>query len=468
MIVFIMMVVVTFLTLSSSQSSSSSSSPSMYVNASAPTVVSNDVDGVDDTAKEGEDYETKSTSSTNNKIITNINQYRFVHKTIIIPHDDKKFRGGEDSASTSNHMLIVADGVGGWASKGINPGLYSSLLTKTILNKFLATLSSKIHMTIDDPKHNNKNYLTELVHESNHEAADKHLGSATCTVLRLLNSNLLETLNVGDSGYSIHRRVTSENKQEDGSSTSSSSSSSSSSGLLLNDSLEVVYASIPGQKGFNYPYQLGGKYGDIVAKVADGPRTHELNDKDIIIVVSDGVSDNIQPYQYHDCINEWTWSTSNLDKYPNIDLFNKQYEGYYEENELISYSIVADCIARKAYRLGKDKSYDSPFAQSAKSYGKRYVGGKHDDITVTVAQIEKAIYNKNTMEYEFSMNIDQDDDPHYKESIKIYKDSDGDIGLASELPKQSTILHTLLFEVNSANGANGENIEKKSGDGGEL
>ena len=51
---------------------------------------------------------------------TNIGAY-FVHKTVIIPHDDKKYRGGEDAAATSSHLLVVADGVGGWASSNVNP-----------------------------------------------------------------------------------------------------------------------------------------------------------------------------------------------------------------------------------------------------------------------------------------------------------------------------------------------------------
>ena len=54
---------------------------------------------------------------------------------------------------------------------------------------------------------------------------------------------------------------------------------------------------------------------------------------------------------------------------------------------LQSYGLVADCIARKAYQLGKDKSFFSPFAKGAADSGKKYIGGKHDDITITVAQI---------------------------------------------------------------------------------
>jgi hypothetical protein len=54
-----------------------------------------------------------------------------------------------------------------------------------------------------------------------------------------------------------------------------------------------------------------------------------------------------------------------------------------------SYGQVADCIARKAYKLGKDESYNSPFAKGAKKAGRYFAGGKHDDITITVAQLFK-------------------------------------------------------------------------------
>jgi hypothetical protein len=39
----------------------------------------------------------------------------FESKTIIIPHDDKIDRGGEDSAHVCDTLITVADGVGGWA-----------------------------------------------------------------------------------------------------------------------------------------------------------------------------------------------------------------------------------------------------------------------------------------------------------------------------------------------------------------
>ncbi len=40
----------------------------------------------------------------------------FESRTIIIPHDEKIHRGGEDSAHATDTMIAVADGVGGWAN----------------------------------------------------------------------------------------------------------------------------------------------------------------------------------------------------------------------------------------------------------------------------------------------------------------------------------------------------------------
>jgi protein phosphatase PTC7 len=345
---------------------------------------------------------------------------RLVHKTIIIPHDDKKFRAGEDAASTTDHMLVVADGVGGWANKGVNPGLYSRKLTETIASIF-SSMSPSEQAAVD---------LKKLVHKSNHIAADAHLGSATCTVVRLKDATTLETLNVGDSGYSIHRRVVSENPGE--------------------FELEVVYASVPGQKGFNFPYQLGGQYGDQIYEpnVTDGPNTHELQDKDVIVVVSDGIIDNMDPHEYHDCIRRYQWSDSLFGDEVKT-AFHARYKGYFDDKELVSYSAVADCIARKAYFLGKDRSYHSPFARSAANYGKQFVGGKHDDITVVVAQVEFAHVHPRTGEEIFILDLEKDD-PHKTESISVYKDSDGPIEGLDKLPTMESILRGILDGVDPA------------------
>ena len=59
----------------------------------------------------------------------------FLSKTIIIPHDEKKHRGGEDAAAADEYTLIVADGVGGWGNYGIDPGLFSKSLVSKVLKR---------------------------------------------------------------------------------------------------------------------------------------------------------------------------------------------------------------------------------------------------------------------------------------------------------------------------------------------
>ena len=327
--------------------------------------------------KDGDDTVRPTSSSSSS---TDNDSFRFVHKTVIIPHDQKKHRGGEDAAATSDQLLVVADGVGGWASKGVNPGLYSKLLTKTIVDLFEE--KKKIQQSSDDKK-----FLVELVHQANHIAAGQHLGSATCTTVQLTGPNKLQTLNIGDSGYSIHR--------------------------YTDGMWEVVYASIPGQKQFNFPHQIGGQYGDVVAEVAE-EATHTLQPGDIIILYSDGVSDNLYPEEYHDCLNRYYMAS---------------------ETRLVSHSLVADCIARQAYVLGKDKTFDSPFAQGAREVGKRYLGGKHDDITVTVAHVVSSFSASSGPS--LAPTDDVDDDPYYKESIFLYT---GDVAGKDDLPTMEQIL----------------------------
>ena len=47
----------------------------------------------------------------------------------IIPHPDKMEKGGEDAYWANDKLLAIADGVGGWNSRGIDPSLYSRELT---------------------------------------------------------------------------------------------------------------------------------------------------------------------------------------------------------------------------------------------------------------------------------------------------------------------------------------------------
>ena len=363
----------------------------------------------------------------------------FRHKTVIIPHDSKKHRGGEDAASSSDTVLVVADGVGGWARHNVNPGLYSRLLTQTVVELATATPPAG-----DDANGKNSS-LIEVVHKANWIAAEKHLGSATCTTLQITGPTTMSTLNIGDSGYSIHRVVDGSQSSDNGS-TPEADDDEKSQGNIWNKltrrfgrqnavkknnvqyerGIELIYASEPGQKSFNYPHQLGGQYGDEVADVAVS-ETHEMENGDIIVVYSDGVSDNVDPQEFHTCLTTYLKDDQ---KAVTDDDDDESVKNAKAEEAFVSYSLVADCIARTAYELGKNDKFDSPFAKGARAagWGDDYTGGKHDDISVIVSQF---FVGSPTASASSRREEEDDEDPHYTESIYIYT---GPVPPLSELP----------------------------------
>ena len=50
----------------------------------------------------------------------------------MIPKFNKIEKGGEDAFVAKEKLIVVADGVGGWVSSGIDPGLFSKKLCKNI------------------------------------------------------------------------------------------------------------------------------------------------------------------------------------------------------------------------------------------------------------------------------------------------------------------------------------------------
>lgn len=52
-----------------------------------------------------------------------------------IPHVSKRHRGGEDAWLANDDLLVVADGVGGWARHGIDSGEYSKQLVHNIFEE---------------------------------------------------------------------------------------------------------------------------------------------------------------------------------------------------------------------------------------------------------------------------------------------------------------------------------------------
>jgi len=45
-------------------------------------------------------------------------------------------KGGEDAWTASSNLIVVSDGVGGWANHGVDPGLFSKQLVRDIKHLF--------------------------------------------------------------------------------------------------------------------------------------------------------------------------------------------------------------------------------------------------------------------------------------------------------------------------------------------
>lgn len=73
-------------------------------------------------------------------------RYRLRYGSYMIPHPDKVAKGGEDACYASDNLIAVADGVGGWADHGIDPGLYSKKLIELMKEMFNNPLAQKTYI----------------------------------------------------------------------------------------------------------------------------------------------------------------------------------------------------------------------------------------------------------------------------------------------------------------------------------
>lgn len=89
-----------------------------------------------------------------------------------------------------------------------------------------------------------------------------------------------------------------------------------------------------------------------------------MHDGDVVIMATDGLFDNLYDPDILACLETSTAGSSNMDQ-----------------------TQVANCLATKAEKLSFDKKYKSPFEVNAKAVGRKHPGGKKDDITVIVSEI---------------------------------------------------------------------------------
>ena len=196
----------------------------------------------------------------NNRTLLNTN-YGFNVSVGVKPHPAKRHKGGEDAFFLYNNIscsaIGVADGVGGWAEQGVDPGIYSRQLLGNVYDYINRWDGYNPEIVLKDALYHAKNNT-------------KVLGSSTATIL-LLKDGHLHTANLGDSGFLIIRNR------------------------------HIIFKSLPQQHSFNFPYQLQYNGGDNIEDIDQKKIPIQIDD--IIIVGTDGLFDNLYPEQILDLIN---------------------------------------------------------------------------------------------------------------------------------------------------------------------
>jgi len=229
----------------------------------------------------------------------------------IIPHPRKAYRGGEDSyivSSPTNSTLAVADGVGGWESKGVNPRAFA--------DQILIRTYEFIKAGEDNPF-----YALEAGFEMTNET-----GSSTVCIGKMTSDGIFRVVNMGDSGFLIIRNQ------------------------------EILLQSSEHQHQFNFPYQLGrNKYGEPHGE--DRPSDAQvyqitLEKSDIIVMGSDGLFDNVWPKQILEYVNNNPKNPIEMSK----DLAKIAYEQSQDDSNFVPFFHRAkeEGVEMASYRGGKE------------------------------------------------------------------------------------------------------------------
>lgn len=266
-----------------------------------------------------------------------------------IPHPEKADKGGEDAFFVQRTAIGVFDGVGGWASIGVDAGLYSKELARLTAAYVDRQGSAAVVDALKSAKDNNR-----------------AIGSSTACVIGL-NDDKLVGVNLGDSGLIVIRNG------------------------------NVVYRTCEQQHYFNCPYQIGTDSLDTVE--VGHPIDFKVQHGDWIIMGTDGLWDNVFPDKIVEIV------VRNHDQKPDSQPKVENNDSTKRSNDASSDggSVLSDCsttdtraedaqliaieLARAAVAVAHDERSSSPFAVNAQNAGHLFLGGKVDDITIIAAMV---------------------------------------------------------------------------------
>jgi protein phosphatase PTC7 len=258
--------------------------------------------------------------------------------------------------------LSVADGVGGWAAKGVDASDFSHTLCENMVEHFQRSVDNQ---TLVSPL-----FLVQTSYDDIRNKGEIEAGGSTfCVGVASSLTGKFSTSNLGDSGYFIFRQG------------------------------RLVGRSEPKTHSFNAPYQLSiipeyilaeerrqAKRGRI-EHIHDLPSDsdvarYDLRHGDVVIFATDGLTDNVF---VHDILRLVISHMENT-----VSWYRDEDGELQCSANLSGADALAQNLVRLAYRNSVDPNYESPFSFSLRQSLATYaLGGKTDDITVMVMLVHE-------------------------------------------------------------------------------
>ncbi|KIP09148.1 hypothetical protein PHLGIDRAFT_29246 [Phlebiopsis gigantea 11061_1 CR5-6] len=300
------------------------------------------------------------------------------------PNDSMGRHIGEDFFYIQEGISLgVADGVGGWVDSGVDPSLFSQALMyhahRYAKQGWAGEPEIDPTQDYEDREQVEGWELTpmecmDLAHGGVMREKGIMAGSSTACIVNInASSGLLRAANLGDSGFCIIR------------------------------SSSMIHFQQPQTHFFNCPKQLaklpsrlqlrGGACCD-PASDADNVSL-KLRDGDLVILFTDGLSDNVFPAELISICSLVTRQyqqspSTQIQPFPQGQAKGEPFE-FVREEEDAQVQTMAERIVQYATLCMNNKKRVSPFERAAAREGMFFRGGKLDDVTVIVAMIRETM-----------------------------------------------------------------------------
>lgn len=302
-----------------------------------------------------------------------------------IPHPAKAHRGGEDAVFVTPFSVGCADGVGGWAARGVDSGLYSRSLMQGSQRAAIAccerirAVAQKLHGMEPGEAAEERNKLGLIMQTQLDPIAVMQEGFDTACRARLIGSTTACIISFLPFDL-VQPAATSENKlagNKEAAGTILTGNLGDSGAMVVREG-RVVLRTVEQTHAFNFPRQLGTGSQDMPR---DGDRLSiRVQDGDLLVVGTDGLFDNMFDHEILDFV---------------VQHCNPQ------TNQLSGAAGGPEpCLARElalaAYERAVDRTRVSPFVRrgveagcldGAKVANGMHCGGKMDDITCIISSV---------------------------------------------------------------------------------